>query len=61
MTSEELVEGVERVIRETYLPGSILHRHFGMPSWRRGLLGSVIYAGLNVGNRTRYAECVRGP
>lgn len=61
MRPEELVDGVARVIRETYAATSIFSRYFGMPPWRRGAIGSAVYAGLNLGTRSRYLECLHAP
>ncbi len=61
MRPEELVDGVARVIRETYSRASIIRRFFGMPPWRRGAFGSLVYAGLNLGTRSRYLECLNAP
>ena len=61
MRPEELVDGVARIIRETYSATSIVSRYFGMPPWRRGALDSLVYAGLNIGTRSRYLECLRTP
>jgi radical SAM superfamily enzyme YgiQ (UPF0313 family) len=61
MSPEDLVTGIERVIREFYSGGSVFRRYFGIPPWRRGLFGSAVFAGLNLGMRTRYLECLRVP
>ena len=56
MTSEELIEGFNRLIRETYSYGSIIKRFFGITLWKRKAFGCWVYAGINLAIRKRYLK-----
>jgi radical SAM superfamily enzyme YgiQ (UPF0313 family) len=61
MTAEELMQGYARLNLETYSLGAIIKRFFGMSPWKRTLLGSLIYAGLNISYRQRYYQGLKKP
>jgi radical SAM superfamily enzyme YgiQ (UPF0313 family) len=54
MTAEELVEGFNRLNRETYSYGSMIKRFFGINPFKRNPFGCLIYAGYNLATRKRY-------
>ncbi len=54
MTADELIEGFNRLNRQTYSFGSIVKRFFGINPWKRKLLGCLVYAGSNLATRKRY-------
>jgi radical SAM superfamily enzyme YgiQ (UPF0313 family) len=61
MTAEELIEGFTRLNRQTYSMGSIIKRFFGISPWRRTLIGSRVYVGLNLATRKRYFKALSNP
>ena len=54
MTADELIEGFNRLNRQTYSLGSIIKRFFGINPWKRKTLGCLVYAGSNFATRKRY-------
>jgi hypothetical protein len=54
MTAEELVEGFNRLNRETYSYGSMIKRFFGINPFKRNSFGCMIYASYNLATRKRY-------
>jgi radical SAM superfamily enzyme YgiQ (UPF0313 family) len=54
MTADELIEGFDRLNRQTYSLGSIIKRFFGINPWKRKTLGCLVYAGSNLATRKRY-------
>jgi radical SAM superfamily enzyme YgiQ (UPF0313 family) len=61
MTADELISGYARLNRQTYSPGSMTKRFFGMSPWKRTLRGCLMYAGINISTRNRYFRGLKKP
>jgi radical SAM superfamily enzyme YgiQ (UPF0313 family) len=61
MTAEELISGYARLTRQTYSPGAMLKRFWGMSPWKRTLRGCLMYAGINISTRHRYFIALKRP
>jgi radical SAM superfamily enzyme YgiQ (UPF0313 family) len=61
MTSEELIEGFNRLNRQTYSYGSIIKRFLGINPWKRNPFGCLVYVGSNLATRKRYLKGLNIP
>jgi radical SAM superfamily enzyme YgiQ (UPF0313 family) len=61
MTADELISGYARLNRQTYSPGSMIKRFFGVSPWKRTLRGCLMYAGINLSTRNRYFKGLQKP
>jgi len=58
MSTEEFMEGFNRIVKQLFSLGSIFNRFFGVKLWRRSGLSLALYTGINLGQRRRYFEAM---
>jgi radical SAM superfamily enzyme YgiQ (UPF0313 family) len=59
MSTEEFMEGFNRIVKQLFSLGSIFNRFFGVKLWRRSGFDLALYTGVNLGQRRRYFEAMK--
>jgi hypothetical protein len=59
MSTEDFLEGFNRMVKQLFSLGSIFSRYFGIKPWRRSGLALALYTGINLGQRRRYFRAMK--